>query len=114
MDKLEAGKTYTNGKLSRTIRKIKGRGKVYYTNEKGENAQCWITTFEDWVRAGQRKSKVKCPYCELDNEYRENLMHDVNDNCVCIWDDKLFIDDGEIEHNKVKINYCPMCGRKLS
>jgi hypothetical protein len=53
-----------------------------------------------------------CKYCEGDNLKRINLMTDKKFNPVCIWDNKLFIDDGEGD-TEMEINYCPMCGRKL-
>ena len=47
-----------------------------------------------------------CEYCEGEVDFRKNLMGEIyidgNNNLT---------DDIELED--VKINYCPMCGRKL-
>lgn len=53
-----------------------------------------------------------CKYCEGDSITRQDIMTDRYLNAVCIWDEnELLIDDGE--STSTKINYCPMCGRKL-
>lgn len=57
--------------------------------------------------------KEKCEYCEGDVDYRKNLIVNNNYPSHII---KIYIDgDGSLTDNTSdkKINYCPMCGRKL-
>lgn len=53
MNNLEVGKIYTNGKLTREIIKIDNY-EIYYKTESGKEKQCWITTFQDWVKRGEK------------------------------------------------------------
>jgi len=59
---------------------------------------------------------MKCNYCEGENQKRSVIMHDENNNPLMIWyengKEQLLLDSGDID--LVPINYCPMCGRKLT
>lgn len=54
---LEVGKTYTNKNKIRKIIKIENN-EVYYETNKNQK-KCWITTFEDWVKKGEKNKKIK-------------------------------------------------------
>ena len=49
---------------------------------------------------------MDCEYCELDVYFRKNLL-----DGIYIDSENFLSNDYECE--AVKINYCPMCGRKL-
>lgn len=53
MKDLVVGKTYTNGKLTRTITNIDNYTIEYKTN-KGTIKSCWFTTFLDWIKKGKK------------------------------------------------------------
>lgn len=53
MKDLVVGKTYTNGKLTRTITNIDNYTIEYKTN-KGTIKSCWVTTFLDWIKKGKK------------------------------------------------------------
>ena len=60
------------------------------------------------------KFEDECKYCEVDVDDRENLLQIETD----YWDFNIYIDDNNnLTHNDKfednKINYCPMCGRRL-
>lgn len=65
------GKTYKNGNLERTVSKI-DRYEIYYIDSKGKEKHCFITTFQDWIRAGEKKvekeNKPKKPCWICNNE----------------------------------------------
>jgi len=58
---------------------------------------------------------MKCNYCEGENQSRSALLHDENNNPLCVWyegsKERLLLDNGESE--LIPINYCPMCGKNL-
>jgi hypothetical protein len=108
MDNLEVGKVYINGKLTREIVKIDGY-QIYYKTEKGVDKNCWITSFQDWVRKGK---KLKCEYCNDNTE--ENLRGDdgiVYDGIVGKY--YLYAEHFRGEQVRIEVDYCPKCGRKL-
>ena len=57
-----------------------------------------------------------CNYCGGENQIRSTLLHDSNNNPLCVWyeggKERLLLDDGETK--LTTINFCPMCGRKLN
>ena len=72
MNDLIIGKTYKNGKLTRTITNINGYNIEYKTN-KGVIKSCWVTTFLDWVKKGEKSNEqietsVKYKYILTPNE----------------------------------------------
>ena len=67
----------------------------------------------------RRWKKEMCKYCESD--YEVNLLSaKENDADVKMFKNRIwlkaysFIDDPLNDYEEIEINYCPMCGRKLS
>jgi len=109
---LEIGRTYTNGKLSRTITNMKNN-EIYYTTEKGKQKQCWITTFQDWVIKGE---KLKCELCSNIMPYETFKIGEQHEDIY--YNDKknvymLALEQFRCEYSILEIKYCPLCGRKL-
>lgn len=59
-----------------------------------------------------------CKYCKGNKRY--NSVPIINTNLICIQEKQRELDithydaEGNIEHSFTSINYCPMCGRKLT
>ena len=68
----------------------------------------------DWGKS-KRELQEPCEYCKVENS---ELLIDGNALSAYVEDAILNIDgrgwDGEFQAEYLKINYCPMCGRKLS
>ena len=54
----------------------------------------------------------KCAYCCDDVDMRDYLLTDGGDGIYIAGNNNLTADD-PLELDGVKINFCPMCGRKL-
>lgn len=58
--------------------------------------------------------KDKCEYCEVDVDDRKPILERYDNDCYFEYfyiDENNHLTNGDIVHDK--INYCPMCGRKL-
>ena len=68
----------------------------------------------DWGKS-KRELQEPCDYCKADNS---EVLIDGNALTAYIEDAFLSIEgrgwDGEFQRDDLKINYCPMCCRKLS
>ena len=66
----------------------------------------------DWGKS-KRELQEPCEYCKVENS---ELLIDGNALSAYVEDAILNIGgwDGEFQIEYLKINYCPMCGRKLS
>ena len=68
----------------------------------------------DWGKS-KRELQKPCEYCKVENS---ELLIDGNALSAYVEDAILNIDgrgwDGEFQAEYLKINYCPMCRRKLS
>jgi len=58
------------------------------------------------------KKMAKCKYCEIEVDDREALIWVEGHYRIHI-DENNCIESGEYPSDEIKINYCPMCGRKL-
>lgn len=60
------------------------------------------------------RSEDDCPFCNEDNP-RKLYDYSSSTTTASVWieGEELDFADGEFIHSK-RINYCPMCGRKLS
>lgn len=59
-----------------------------------------------------KKENVECKYCKPDGLFKKILLSDDLPIKVNIDSDYLLVTYNGI-HEAIKINYCPMCGRKL-
>lgn len=56
----------------------------------------------------------RCKYCEVKLENRNNLLESDYEFEVYIGGDNYLVhQDEEAQVIEIKINYCPMCGKKL-
>lgn len=93
MEELIVGQTYKNGKLLRKITKIDGY-EIYYKTEKGTEKNCWLTTFQDWVRKGEKSEETEtCKY---------EIVYTKNGNEYITTDDLTSIDKARIKAKELK------------
>lgn len=103
--------------MSDTTCNCKSCGSKAELNENSEGTLWYKCTECSWF--GLKYSEVveelkeKCEYCEVDVDDRMALL-----TVECYYDsqEKIYIDgNGNLTDNtsENKINYCPMCGRKL-
>lgn len=59
-----------------------------------------------------KKEDIECKYCKSDGLFKKNLLSDDLPIKVNIDSDYLLVTYNGI-HEAIKINYCPICGRKL-
>lgn len=59
-----------------------------------------------------KKENVECKYCKSDDLFKKTLLSDDLPIKVKIDSDYLLVTYNGI-HEAIKINYCPICGKKI-